>query len=344
MHTTQYLIFSILLLAAILPIKFCEKENASQIFTRSDTNIIRGLSAFFVIVSHYQIWFDKMIRIQTPSYIKLSFGQLGGIGVLLFFFVSGYGIQETYGGKKVDYRFLLKRITGVYIPYIIIKFLLLPERYLYGITDEPFWREVINIFLISDWFIFVIMLQYSSYYISMRFFRRFLLLASVITDLIFTAIFIYLKKPIGWFNALWLFTFGIVVSILQRRIKHLIDKNAFIFAMVMMVAFVAFGILFALNKGVFWANAIKPISGAFLCLALAAIFKFITIKSPIARWGGTRSMYLYIVHITMWDCFFWGEYPFLGLLLCLGLTIVATEILFRVADYITAIIKRKLTL
>lgn len=37
--------------------------------------------------------------------------------------------------------------------------------------------------------------------------------------------YVYQDKPIGWFNALWLFTFGMVMAKYERKINKIINSD-----------------------------------------------------------------------------------------------------------------------
>lgn len=110
-----------------------------------------------------------------------------------------------------------------------------------------------------------------------------------------------MNRPIGWFNALWLFTFGIFVAKYQMHIIDIVKKYYYQLLVVSLIGFVLLGCVFALNKGAVWANIFKPVSGMFLCICICIIMRRCKFNSPINMWGGKRSMHLYIVHIAIWN-------------------------------------------
>lgn len=65
---------------------------------KEDSNFIRGVAACFVILAHLM---DILIEegMGGDSLLRI-FDVTGGMGVLLFFFVSGYGIFKEYSHKK----------------------------------------------------------------------------------------------------------------------------------------------------------------------------------------------------------------------------------------------------
>lgn len=94
---TEYILFLVILPILVLwRFKFVDRSEEKQILNKTDTIALRGVSAFFVIAAHYMAWVDEMTGYATNAVVKGIVGQLGGIGVLIFFFVSGYGIFESY--------------------------------------------------------------------------------------------------------------------------------------------------------------------------------------------------------------------------------------------------------
>ncbi len=163
---------------------------------------------------------------------------------------------------------------------------------------------------------------------------------NIAADCVLTAIYLHRNKPIGWFNALWLFTFGIFVSKYQDKIIRISRKYYYQMIAVSMTGFVLMGGIFALNKGLIWANIFKPLSGMFLCICICMIMRKSKLSSCINILAGDRSLHLYIVHIYILRILRFSE-PILSFWLALVLVIIITEILFWVTNYICSKAFRK---
>lgn len=325
------LFFGLLLIASLPGLKF-NTGNKVQLLDKNDTNFIRGISALFVLVAHYAIQVQANTNgINSIAYALLS--QLGGIGVLLFFFVSGYGINESYSDKKIDKTYLIKRFKGVYLPYIFTKYILLIISLFFDMSLFTV-RDVFSILLVPDWFIFVIILQYISYYLARKYFSRNSLVFCLIANIVFTIWFVITDKPIGWYNALWLFTFGIVVSMYQDKITTFISKHKICYAFVCLFMFLAFGVVFVLFKGAAFANIFKPISGMFLSIAICCIFGLIKIDNFFSSWLGKRSLHIYIIHMFVWDILLVYVFKSMSNEKFTILTILATLISFVMTEII----------
>lgn len=72
------------------------------------TNSLRGIAVILVILSHF-IGGGFALRYFTP---------LGGIGVAMFLFLSGFGLEESYTHNGLK-RFWPKRLCRILIPYLL---------------------------------------------------------------------------------------------------------------------------------------------------------------------------------------------------------------------------------
>jgi peptidoglycan/LPS O-acetylase OafA/YrhL len=299
--------------------------------------MLRGISAWFVMLAHFSAWITENYS-NVGGYnaiLKYTLGQLGGIGVLIFFFVSGYGIYISYGNKKVDKKYIVKRLKGVYIPYIIIKVVLLVGYFALGLKDRLTILDITSILLVEDWFIHVIVLQYIIFFVLSKFLnRKYVCWSSLLIDFILSVIFILEEKPIGWFNALWLFTVGMIIAKYEEQIILFFKTNWRLKVLVLTGIFFVTGMVFALYKGAMWANVIKPISGVFLMVAICGIYRKYRLYSKIMDWSGKRSMYLYIIHLNMWEYSVRVNDLVIRMMVSIILTVIITEVLYRIVENI----------
>lgn len=71
----------------ILAIKNKNQREFSSAFTRDNTTVYKGFAILCIICSHYMNLMGKGVTLFTP---------LGGIGVSIFLFLSGYGLNESW--------------------------------------------------------------------------------------------------------------------------------------------------------------------------------------------------------------------------------------------------------
>lgn len=192
----------------------------------------------------------------------------------------------------------------------------------------------------EDWFIHVIVIQYIVFFLASKINKRYLVTITIGADSILTVIYFCMNKPIGWFNALWLFAFGMFAAKYKEKIINIINKYYYQSLVVSFICFVLSGYVFALNKGAVWANVFKPVSGMFLCLCICIIMRKCRLNSPIVMWGGHRSLYLYIVHIAVWSLVRAGN-AIVRLWVALLVTILVTEIIYKMITFVVNFCDKK---
>ena len=71
----------------------------------NNTTVMRGFAILFVVIHHTATWLGWQIPI-------------GGGGVAIFLFLSGYGLTMSFKKNGIK-LFWWKRMTGVFLPWII---------------------------------------------------------------------------------------------------------------------------------------------------------------------------------------------------------------------------------
>lgn len=82
-------------------------------------SFLKGFSILTIVFMHLiQGYITKI-----PSFISIA-SSIGGTGVHVFFFCSGFGLYLSYIRKKTTFiQFIKKRFKKIYIPYILIVFI-----------------------------------------------------------------------------------------------------------------------------------------------------------------------------------------------------------------------------
>lgn len=120
------------------------------------TTYLRGIAILLIIIAHFA---GGWTRYFTPC---------GGIGVAIFLFLSGYGINQSYKNNGLSYYFS-KKIIRVVIPYFII------ETIVFLFNEDFYLQEyVIDILGIKTrlWYIGFLYKQYIIYYILTKWFYK----------------------------------------------------------------------------------------------------------------------------------------------------------------------------
>ena len=321
-------------LLALWKIKTRDQQTSTILLSKNDTLYLRGVSACFVLFAHFCTYLNQVTAgMNRLFYAGIS--QLGGIGVLIFFFASGYGIYESYADKTPNRNYLIKRGGSIYLPYLIIKLCILGLELIAGVRTKIGIRDLVAIVTVENWFIHIILIQYIIFYVIWRYFgKKKIIIYSIIADLVLSMVYFFWQRPDRWFNALWLFTFGMACSLRKKEIRIFFAEHVWVRIALCCAGFAVFGVIFVANKGVYWANLFKPVSGAFLCIAICGIMCQKEFTSRIMAYFGKRSMYLYIVQIPVWSVVNIDE-PIEKFWVSLLFSLIFMELIYRFVEAFT---------
>lgn len=174
--------------------------------SKNTSLFLRGIATLMVILSHFFEWSESDIgSIRVAKFVQA----LGDPGVGIFFFLSGYAMYKSYGQKKTDGQYIIKRLRAVYIPYIVIS--LIKDIYRKSIGDYDagkLWELLKGGNL---WFITVIMIIYIAYYFVGKLPEyRVAIMTVFILDL---SLFYKIRGyQIFWYDAIWAFALGLIIA------------------------------------------------------------------------------------------------------------------------------------
>lgn len=285
-----YILFPVVVLAKI------KKVSGTVLLDKDDIDVIKGIATCFVMIAH-------MINELKISEVKISFfldilTVIGGMGVLLFFFVSGYGIYKGYSDRKPTWKFWKRRLIKMYIPCIIIQFL-------FAIIDA--WQlqdiEVETILLrsfLGAWFIDVILIEYMIFFVTWILSKNnksILVGLSFVLSIIVAALFCYFNFDPRWYNGLLLFPIGMLFAWKEKSICNYIESKWFKCLLLYFIMFLVLGGGFTFGKGSLWADFLKVASGISLCMIVCIIYRKVKIDSLIMMFIGRKSLYFYLIHL-----------------------------------------------
>ena len=152
----------VFLLIAFAPIFLTiRKQNTSSgggILHIDYTNCLRGVAIVLIMVCH--IMGTMGVRWFTP---------LGGIGVALFLFLSGFGCNESYKHKRLD-GFWWKKVKRVLLPYALIITLVYVFEQKWDLVS--YLLEITGL-RTSFWFIAFMVKWYIAFWVTTKFIPRY---------------------------------------------------------------------------------------------------------------------------------------------------------------------------
>ena len=187
----------------------------------SHTNAVRGLLMLIIILYHESLFLDIDIMPREGAY-----------AVMLFFFLSGYGLYLSSSKPNYLRDFVQKKIVGLLLRYWIIELSFVLISALLYLTSRRLIDNLISVFFSTPhWYVFQLLFFYLCFYLAFLAFRNkrnSVLLLCVIIPLIMYMQFrcfdsnLYLRSGLG-------FVFGLIFA----RYKEYFDRMPLIMKIVL---------------------------------------------------------------------------------------------------------------
>lgn len=282
------MIHSIIFLFVILFISFItlkmNKQYDGNLLSVNISNILRGIAILLVILQHISGHLGT--NIFTP---------MGGTGVAIFLFLSGFGLNESFK-KKGFTDFWKNRVIKVFIPYIILITILTVIYNRGGVKNYLY--DILGI-KTSYWYIAFLLKQYILFYICTKFFCKVKLYIFVLCSIIFLFTFPNIEAEQSFS-----FLTGVLISEYYQDIKRMVEKRY----LVVSIIFFIIGTIFLGIKQLHFirlyeGHYIYSIIQLFIKLPYALLFISIVhylnilISSRFLKFSGKISYELYLVHM-----------------------------------------------
>lgn len=275
------------------------------LFTRNATAWFRGLAIIMVILSHYAEWWSWFYAEEgMRELVRLGVSRFGPYGVAIFLLFSGYGLAKAAGNKRVDAKFVLKRVLSVYIPYLVMALLI---ELLSGGFES--FEDVTDVLYGHDfWYMRIMFSFYIAFIVTGIIFVNPHMRAILI--MVFTVCYsgylYYAGKYDFWFVSNIAFALGVILAVYEPYIKKLVDRAGVMLAVIFGIAsgYVVYSSLYAGHARAktadeIWSRIIAVLIFTLFIVFLAALWKW---YDPFVQILGRYSLYLYMSHtfLFMW--------------------------------------------
>ena len=324
---------------------FFRDENKNYL-SKSQSNVIKGFFILLVFLSHAQQYITNSgysyERLGDSAYMKMN-SAMGQLIVAMFLFYSGYGVMESVKLKGDLYlkQFPQKRILTTILNFdiAVIFFALLAL----AISTEFSWEKLFFAFLgwesigNSNWYIFVIVLCYSSTWLAMLIssnyphYRAFFFIQTIIILIIF---FVLVSvKETWWYDTIFTYIVGSYYSYRKDYFERIAKKLYFKLLLVASLSFIFFHNIIPLVNGKLFSSIpdvyyiVFGLNGNICAILLALIIVLLSMKielnSKWFEWLGKNLFPLYIyqrfamIVVTHYhNGLIPGSYPYLFVLIC----------------------------
>jgi len=341
-------VYNILIICVfiVLVVVSKKKKNVISLYDKSQTDQIRGIAIYFILLEHFWLYIYNNIPLIFSSY-----------AVSIFFVLSGFVHGFVYEGKEIDFKlFFRKKLRRIFIPYWIstILFLVLDYKILgrtystydivmasIGININPF--DMACHIDVTRWFITVLLLWYAIFFIARKFFPD---KTSYILYIV-SFVLIFMKYSgiwsLGNLHNIIAFPVGYSLSVNRKRLLGLFDKFDRIKILEVIAVFALLCVLVISFKIThlthylfieFFIKILKLVILLCCIVSVLAICKLIKYHSKILLIIGNLSYELYLI-----DFPFIQRYNLIGKNFLLNNPIVSFYLLFAYFVIVALLIK-----
>ena len=202
------------------------KNQEVKMFSVEMTDILKGIAICLVILTHLAGYSGSVL-----------FTPLGGIGVAIFLFLSGYGAYKSFYKKGLK-NFWKKKIFNVLVPYIIVQICACLLGLINYKTIILFLKDILllNIKHPNGWYMQCIFIYYLIFWISFYLFGNYGKKVFYTFSIVLAFVFLVNGKEI-FFEQILSFPLGVAFGQNKELAKKFIsNKN--------MIVLILFGIVF----------------------------------------------------------------------------------------------------
>lgn len=297
-----------------------KKKDAKEYLSKEVTFCLKGYLCLCVLLHHMYLFTGFFAH----TYFGHFLNRLGGWAVAVFFFISGYGVFQSYlrDGRQYVKSFMKKRVLPLYLTYLFFVFI-------YAVTSYATlsWRAVVaslsygGTIVSFGWYFQEIFVFYLMFYVSFRFVERkeagFFIYALLSCGyLIFS---FYLG---GHYLSVFPFTFGILIALYKRDVDRIMENHSIAISVVSFLSFFAVYLTYVVSfiMGKFqilpilwdvacvfseWAIITFVISFSYQCCKKGGVLLLV---NPVSKWLGKYSLEIYACQ----GLILCGLYPYLG--------------------------------
>jgi peptidoglycan/LPS O-acetylase OafA/YrhL len=299
------LTFGIIFTIILILIGITCKNNNNSFFDTPTTASLRGIAVLFLIFGHL-----SFMCLQQKMFFNLG----GYWAVIIFLFISGYGLYQRYQLNNISGIFWKKRISNLYpalwvtlVLFIFLDYFLLNlcyplQRILFSILGIHL--NEIPIINTPVWFIQYIMMQYLVYWLISKFtFPDIVKLIGLFVICFCIAILVDVSPISCWCKIWTLYTIAFPVGVLfgkyQKQIRTFITEylNNKIFLLIPLIILLAIFLYWDdFLPDIFYLRTIKPLALIIPIILSLIIYERINLQSTFLVFLGNYSYEIYLLH------------------------------------------------
>lgn len=266
-------------------------------FSVEQTNWLRGIAIFMVVLCHY---YPMLGMTYSDGLISFSMN-IGYLGVAVFLLLSGYATMISKINKhNYLHHYIPKRLLRLYVPFIVV-------FVLYFVLEWVFRGEFIVRYLYSvpimslpdtpNWYLKVQLCLYILFFISAKLFKKncSIIISTSIICLLYIIVGYIINIDAFWYETVLAFPLGMLVACVKDKLFLFIRKNRII--SIVLSLFILFVCFFPYFK---WGGIIFEIVFIFgFVQFIICVCAFICGNMKLLKHIGKCSLELYLSHMVI---------------------------------------------
>ncbi|MCI5165720.1 MAG: acyltransferase [Candidatus Electrothrix sp. GM3_4] len=300
--TTSFLMIFFILLIVI---GITSKRTENHFFDIPTTTSLRGVAVLFLIFSHLSIKClqDKM------------FFNLGGYwAVIVFLFISGYGLYQSYGLSNTENDFWKKRVSKLYIPLWITLALFIILDHLLIKLHHPLLEIALNFLgfhfngvLVRvnavAWFVEYVMVLYFIFWIVSKLSFSEEVKILILLFLCFSVYAMVRYTPVRNYHSIWLqytivFPTGIIFGKYKNVLQALLSSKIKSRLLLLILSLISVAVFYKWNQlvSISGSNILRPLSLIISIVLVSSLIETLNFQSTFLLFIGTYSYEIYLLH------------------------------------------------
>lgn len=302
-----------------------------EVLSLNKTVSMKGIASLLVMINHCA----NAVSLDGT----LPFLNVGWYCVALFFFFSGFGLNQK---KEIDFK---GRVIKIIVPYMMAYCVYLPVKRLIGIQYGGV--EILQSFIggatvvDNSWFPVASVIMCSILCLSRRTKHH---IATVIVLIVGVTVVEVLcaRQKSWWYISNLAFVVGVLISEYDSQVKW--RKEYAILGVFLCAISVLIPRYFNASSSIVMSAAISNIKSASIVIITISAGTVLSGYNPISKWFGRISYETYLIHglfITLWKTVFGLKYKYLIFLLVPILSVFTAFFLCKIDKKIVQLLLKK---
>ena len=297
--------------------KYINYNNNDKFFflDKTVTDTIRGISILMIMLAHIVQQLDDrlVLNFTGGKYIKLIVFSWGGVGVGIFFLLSGYGnlvsIGKVINNKSLRINWILKRIIRLIVSFLFSFLFVVFITKLLGVCHYDCQGLCLHFIQLklpdcSTWYLKIQILLYFLLFLSFIITGLIKNKNNVIIALLFLTVFVLcydliafycLKLPDYWWKTSFCFVFGTLLYYIKSKVEKKLQNRIYNWICFFVVLLIfSFSYILSIRNT---ASLVSLFLFAMISASICYMLNIFNVSNKFLSRIGHISLELYLIHI-----------------------------------------------